>query len=140
MRLLAHLIAADVRHHRVILLVWVAVIVACAAVSAASPLLAGDPGHAWTIALAGALLWWAWLLLFVTIVPTIVQSHPVVGSTAFWMTRPVPAMTLLGSKALLLVTALVVLPALADVPQMAAYGIPFTRMLAVVAQSMRDSS
>jgi hypothetical protein len=47
-----------------------------------------------------------WVILLVRLV----QSEPVIGSTSFWLTRPVPKSVFLGSKAIFLLT-LVLLPA-----------------------------
>jgi hypothetical protein len=55
-------------------------------------------------------LWLIELLLFLLLVPLIVQADPPVTTDAFWMTRPIPPQRLLSDKALLLWTALALLP------------------------------
>jgi hypothetical protein len=61
------------------------------------------------------------ILLFV-IVPMLVQEEPLVGTTAFWFTRPLRRSAILGAKALF-VAMLVLLPLLTEVAVFLAHGV-----------------
>jgi len=134
MSLLTHLVIADVRRHRLVLAVWLFIVVATAIVDGARPLLGADPAVR-AVGILGSLLWLAYLLLMIVLIPLVVQTHPLVGSTAFWMTRPIPPRTLLVSKAVLLAVVMIAAPMLAEAVLMAAYYVPLAQIAAVAAQT-----
>jgi len=134
MSVLTHLIAADVRRHRLLLAAWLTIVVATTIVDWARPILAADSAVG-TIGILGSLLWLTQLLLMVVLVPLVVQTHPLIGSDAFWMTRPIPPGTLLESKAVLLAIVIVAAPTLAEALLMAAYFVPPAQIAAVAAQT-----
>jgi hypothetical protein len=133
MKLLVHLVSADIRRFRLMIAVWIATVVADTLTTAVGPVVAGQPGPA--LAVAAALIWLARMLLFVALVATVVQSHPLVGSDAFWMTRPIPARTLLLSKLVLLTGLLVLVPLVCDAVLMAIYRVPRGEVALVLLQS-----
>lgn len=133
MKLLAHLIAADVRRFRGLIAVWVAIVLADALVDAMRPLSA-DPGFSQALMLMAELLGVARGLFLVLLVPLVVHAHPAVGSDAFWMTRPVPPRSLLLSKLILLSTLLIVLPLLRDLTFMGISRVPVREMALVAVQ------
>ena len=124
MRLLAHLLAADLRRHRLLVAFWLLVVASTAILDGVRPTLATDPALRGMAAFLGSLLWLAELLLRIVLVALVVQTHPLVGSDAFWMTRPIPPPTLLASKLVLLGVLTVVAPAFAKAALMAAHGVP----------------
>ena len=63
---------------------------------------------------------WGWI----SSSPLVVQTHPLVGSDAFWMTRPIPPVTLMLSKVVLLSALFLVVRTLSDIAIMAAYDLP----------------
>jgi hypothetical protein len=132
---IGHLVAADFRHHRWLLVLWLLVLVASTISYGTRPMFASDPALRSTAGLLDSLLWWAWLLLLAVIVPIVVQTHPLVGSDAFWMTRPIPPLTLLASKTAVLGIALVVVPAVVEAALMASYAVPWRRVALVEVQS-----
>jgi len=134
MSILAHLVAADVRRHRLLLAAWLSIVVATAIVDGTRPILAADSAVG-TIGILGSLLWLTALLLMIVLIPLVVQTHPLVGSDAFWMTRPIPPGALLVSKGVLIGIVMVAAPALAEAALMAAYYVPPAQIAAVAAQS-----
>ena len=135
MKLLRHLIAADLKRHRLLLAVWLFVVASKAIIDGVQPTLAGDAALSRIAGLLGFVLGMAELLLMIVLVPLLVHTHPLVGSDAFWMTRPIPPQTLLAGKALLLAAAVVGLPVVAEALLMGAYLVPPPRILAVAAGS-----
>jgi len=95
MRLLTHLVAGDVRCHRWLLAAWLAVVAAATILDGVGPLMAPRPAADNPLILLDGLLYFAWVLLRVIVVARIIHTHPVVGSTAFWQTRPSPPMLLM---------------------------------------------
>jgi hypothetical protein len=124
MRLLAHLLAADARRHRLLVAFWLLVVAGTTILDGVRPTLATDAALRGVAAFLGSLLWLAELLLRIVLVAFVVQTHPLVGSDAFWTTRPIPPPTLLASKLVLLGLVTVVAPAFAKAALMAAYGVP----------------
>ena len=124
MRLLAHLLAADLRRHRLLVAFWLLVVACTAILDGMRPVLATDAALRGMAAFLGSLLWPAELLLRIVLVAVVVQTHPLVGSDAFWTTRPIPPGTLLSSKLILLGVVTVVAPAFARAALMTAYGVP----------------
>jgi hypothetical protein len=135
MRLLAHLVVADVRRHRWLLSLWLLVLVASAIVQAVRPTLAAQPAAANTIALLDGLLLIVRLLLRVLLAALVVQTHPLVGSDAFWLTRPIPPMLLLRAKVVVLTTFLVLAPVAAEIVLMVSYGVPPSQIVRVAIES-----
>ncbi|HEV8395507.1 MAG TPA: hypothetical protein VGQ37_14610 [Vicinamibacterales bacterium] len=77
----------------------------------------------------------AWVLLRIMVVAQVIHTHPVVGSTAFWPTRPIPPLLLLRAKVVLLAVTLIVVPVAAEALLMAAYGVTFGELLRVAAET-----
>ena len=120
MTLLAHLVRADVRRFGVPLTGWVLLQIADTIFRGARPALATDMRLATMFELLGTVLLATRLLGMIVIVALVVQTHALVGSDGFWMTRPIHWRTLLASKLVLLGTTFVVVPILCDVGLMLA--------------------
>ena len=134
MRIINHLIAADLRRHRLLLTAWLAIVVATAALAGARPLLAaGDVGP--SVSILSSLLSLTQFLLLIVLIATVVQTHPAVGSDAFWMTRPIPPGALLVAKLVLLGGATIVIPMVTEAILMAANAVPAAQIAAVAAQT-----
>ena len=103
MKLILHLAWHDLRSQRVPLLVWAGILALLPAsiLLDSAPLLglAPRPGFLGLRYLLAALL-----------AALIIQRDPLVGTTAFWLTRPISRTTLFVSKFVSLVTVLVALP------------------------------
>ncbi|CAN5798326.1 hypothetical protein BH18ACI5_BH18ACI5_17350 [soil metagenome] len=89
---------------------------------------------AW-LGFAAGLLHLTYALLFAGLIAIVVQSHSLVGTTAFWFARPIPPPTLLVSKVWLLVVVLILVPTVVDVSTMLRYRIPTLEILQVKLQS-----
>lgn len=135
MNLILHLVRWDVRRFRLLLLLWVLVVAAGAVLTGAWPVAAVAVSARNTVGLAGGLLALTESLFSVALITLVIQEHPLVGTTAFWMTRPIPPLALLASKLVLLTGVMVVVPVLAEVLLMVAYGVPAANVAAVAAQS-----
>ena len=135
MRLVTHLLVADLRRFRSTLISWVALVVITTALEGAAPELVPNSGLALGASVASGLLSVATILYFVALIAVVVQNHTVVGTTAFWFARPIPPLSLLVSKAVLLVGVLAVVPIAGDMVLMAVNHVPVFRMIPVVLQS-----
>jgi hypothetical protein len=135
MNLIPHLLRWDVRRFRVLLAVWVVLVVANAALEGVWPILAADLATRHTVGLIGNLVWLARLLLTFVLAALVVQAHPLVGSDAFWTTRPIPPGMLLASKLILLGAMMIAIPVAADVALMIVYHVPPNEIAAVAAQN-----
>lgn len=135
MRLVQHLVRADIRQFRLLLAVWLILVVSGAILDGVRPMLAADLAVRSAAGLVGSLLWLAELLFGVALIALLVQAHPLVGSDAFWMTRPISPRALLAAKAILLGVVMIALPVFADVGLMAFYEVPPTRIATVSLQT-----
>ena len=135
MKLLAHLVAADARRFRFAIPVWIMVVAAGAIVTLIWPVVPQRPGISRAVMLIAFLLGLAHLLLSVALVPLVVQTHPGVGSDAFWMTRPIPLRMLFASKLALLSLLLLVVPIVSDLTLMTIHRVPPAEMTRVAVQS-----
>jgi hypothetical protein len=110
MKLLAHLVRADVRQFRWAILLWLVLVAAESVLTAMRPAFLDDLRVYAYIRMILGLLWYALQLAKLLLVPLVVQAHPAVGTDAFWMTRPIPPQTLFASKVALLATLTVLVP------------------------------
>ena len=131
----AHLVRADARRFRVLLAVWVLLQLADTIFRAVRPMLAADVRLATAVELLGTVLYLTRWLGMIVVVALVVHSHALVGSDAFWMTRPIAWRELLASKLLLLGTAFVVVPCVCDVALMVASRVPVSDIPAVTVQT-----
>ena len=114
---------------------WLAVSAASTALDGVRPMFASEAFGMNGIDVAGDLVGIAKVFFGFMLIPLVVQTHPLVGSDAFWMTRPIPPRTLLASKLILLVAVIVVIPVACELALMAAYKVPPRRMAAVAVQT-----
>jgi len=128
----AHLVRTDARRFRLLLAAWGLIQVADAVMRAMRPALALDQRLALPLELLAAVLFALRWLGTIVIVPLVVQMHPLVGSDAFWMTRPIPWRTLFTSKVLLLGMVLVAVPTVAEACLMLAFRVPIADAFGVL--------
>ena len=124
MKLVAHLLMNDVRRFRGLIAIWIALVVAGVALYAWSPTLAGEPRRFAAVQTIAGLLWLTRQLFRVILIARVVHADPAVGSTAFWMTRPVPPTALLASKVALILGLTVAVPAAGDLVLGLLYRVP----------------
>ncbi|MEO5894819.1 MAG: hypothetical protein ABIS06_03875 [Vicinamibacterales bacterium] len=135
MKLLVHLIAADLRRFRSTVAAWAGLILIMGIVRALTPTVAHNDALWVWLGFASGLLELAYGLFFAALVAVVVQGHSLVGTTAFWFARPIPPRMLMLSKAFVLLLVVVALPAIIDVALMARYRVPAALMVLVVGQA-----
>jgi hypothetical protein len=119
--MIPHLLKTDVKRSRFLLAAWALLI-------AAQCPLGGWNVHPGDMAMKGVYVTISLLiplfqvLMLVVIIPHVVQEEPLVGTTAFWFTRPISRSVLLKEKALF-GAFLVALPLLVEVCVLAANGV-----------------
>ena len=121
MNLVLHIFKKDIRHLRGLLATWLLLVLLQAGLSG-SGLASLSDNMAWqiTFSLLAVLIPMLQSLLIFAIVPLLIQDEPLVGTTAFWATRPVSRDILLRSKALYCGGLLVLLPLLIELAVLAA--------------------
>jgi hypothetical protein len=107
MNLTWHQLKKDVRRTRVLLGLWLFVAVLRFALVGAN---ANPSDLAWqtSLNLLSVVTVLLGTLLVMVLVPLIIQQEPLVGTTAFWLTRPISRATLLKEKSLLLLGLILV--------------------------------
>ncbi|HXH34343.1 MAG TPA: hypothetical protein VNJ54_08020, partial [Plantibacter sp.] len=111
-------------------------VVITAVMEAAQPRVGGNQALSEWLGVMGALLWLASAMFTAAIVASVVQTHTLVGTTAFWFARPIPARDLLVAKILLLFLVLVAFPVACNVAVMLPYHVPPSRMALVALQGI----
>ncbi len=132
MSLLAHHMKKDARHLRWLLGLWVLLVAAEALLINFGNRAEPDnlPAQI-AYQMISVLLPMLQYLLVIVMVPLLVQDEPLVGTTAFWFTRPVPRRLLLSSKALFCLLAFVVLPALVELAVLSINRVPLMDVASV---------
>ena len=123
MSLTLHLVRKDFRRARMILGIWYPILILSVALATKVELFLEDRGPVQEVAtpssaefdfavvvLVGLLVVFLDLLLRAAIVSKLVHEDATVGSTAFWLSRPVSGGTLLYSKAILLALSMIFPP------------------------------
>lgn len=134
MKHLTHLLAGDLRHFRALIAAWVLVAGAAAALDGAAPLLLQQLDNRQWLFFSTRLLQLADGVLTLSLVAFVVQAHPLVGSDAFWMTRPIRWDRLLTSKMILLTAVLVGVPVICELVHLRVYDVPLAISARAVAQ------
>jgi hypothetical protein len=111
-----HLFKKDVRHLLILLALWL-LLVLCQAVLIGTGMgaAAGDMVLQVIYSMVSMLIPVLQFIVLVVIVPLLVQDEPLVGTTAFWFTRPVARKDLLAGKSLFIGALLVLPPLLAEI-------------------------
>ena len=136
MKHLRHLVNADVRRFSLLLAVWVLIQVMDTVFRSVRPVYATDRGLVTVFELLATILFVIRWLGMIFIVPLVVQTHALVGSDAFWMTRPIPWRALLAAKAVLLGATFVAVPALCELSLMLVFRVPFRETSFVTFQTI----
>ena len=135
MTLFRHLVQADVRQFRLALAIWCALVITAATIHGVRPSCAGDFTQYELLGLLAALVWTGGLLVMLGFTAQAVHAHSLVGTTAFWMTRPIPPWTLLAAKLALVGIVLVLVPVFAEVVLMTVHGASLESMVALALQA-----
>jgi hypothetical protein len=121
MSIVLHLIKKDLRHIWIPLAVWLALLV-LSLVLIGSAINPGDSKTQNLYQLLSMLLPLFQALTLIAIIPSVIQEDSPVGTTAFWLTRPITRATLLQSKTLFLLLILLLPPLVAELIVLAANG------------------
>lgn len=133
MSLMIHQFKKDVRHFRLLLIIWFLLIALQSVLSASGGGAAFDDMRMQIVfSMIAFLVPLLQVVLLIVAIPLLVQDEPLVGSTAFWFTRPISRKTLLGTKTFFITTLLLLPPVLAEIIVLACNGITaYDIMLAV---------
>jgi hypothetical protein len=131
MKVGGRVIPAGHRQFRWPILLWLAIVAAETVLTAIRPAFLSDMRAYGNAGMMLNLLWDARQLAMLLMVPLVVQAHPAVGTDAFWMTRPFPPGTVFASKAILLATLTVLVPAAATLALMLWIQVPLREALLV---------
>ena len=123
MKLILHIIRKDFRHLRFILSAWIALVVLMGASTAHWAQLSGDSENYFHLYHVLAQFAIVELLVRAAVVSRLIHSDSTVGSTAFWLSRPIPKAKLLASKAVFLALLVVLPTAILE----SEFGSPFSR-------------
>ncbi len=111
MNLALHLVACDLRCMRHYLSLWLGLVILQAVLVGYAPHLSpdypGDRGHFFFLSSFAWLVAVLKICLLAVIVTQLVQKDSTIGSTAFWLSRPVSRARLLSGKVLFLVLAII---------------------------------
>lgn len=129
MALTWHILRKDLRRLRWLLLAWLLLVALGPIAMVYAPLAVvrdgTDTAIVTLLSMFGSM---ATALLSVVITSVLVHDEPLVGSEAFWLTRPIPRTTLFASKAVLLLACIVLPSVIADETLLAMMHVP-TRLL-----------
>jgi len=109
MNLVIHVLKKDIRRSWVLLSVWLVLLVLQGVLIGASTNPGDQPMQA-LYQILSQLVPFFEALLIIVIVPHVLQEEPLVGTTAFWLTRPISGSTLLKAKTLFALAVLVLPP------------------------------
>lgn len=113
--LIIHLFKKDVRRLRILLCLWFLLIIfECLLVGRGSTTAASDIVLTYFYSVLGYLVPMFELLLVLILVPLVIQDEPLVGTDAFWFTRPISRKMLLKTKALFALCLLILPPLIAQ--------------------------
>jgi hypothetical protein len=136
MNMVLHLVKWDVRRFRILLSLWVLLVAGSTVLDGVWPAMAVAMEARQTVTLTGSLLGLIQMLFSMTLIAAIVHEHPLAGTTAFWMTRPIPWRSLFTAKLILLLNVFVAVPVVAEIVLMIVYDVPATDLAAVAAESL----
>jgi hypothetical protein len=138
--MLWHMVRGDLRRHRGMLGLWLLLSAGTAGVEGAAPYLVLDPEPASLLGFATVALNLAALVVAVVLAPIVIQSDAFVGSTAFWMTRPIAPIVIAAAKLLLVFVAGVGLPVALNAGVLAAADVPGHTIAMATAGSVLNRS
>jgi hypothetical protein len=124
MNLVTHIVNTDARRLRIPLALWGLFVALDLAVFGAQ-IQTGQPGLGiWMTA-----LFFFQQVLVLLLVPVLIQNDLVIGSTAFWISRPIAPLKMLSGKLAFIGFFLVVLPLVLTIPLLLISGMPLKNIL-----------
>lgn len=140
MNLLAHHIRKDIRHVRWLLALWVLLVLAqFVLVGMGSRAEPDNVAAQISYQMITMMLPFLQAVLLLVMIPVLVHDEPLVGTTAFWYTRPIPRLLLLWSKALFIGIAFIIFPAVVELTVMAANSVPLRELAGIAPEILYDS-
>jgi len=133
MTLAWHIAAKDLRRHRLTLIAWALVLLVTMSFRVITPQIGQDPAWRMMVPLWAVLATLGYVVIWIVCVASLIQDDPLVGSTAFWLTRPIAPTQLLGAKLLGLFVCIIAPSLLLEAIVMAAWraspGVIFVALL-----------
>jgi len=138
--LLPHLILKDLRHVRLLFGLWLFLLLAQGTLIG-SGFNAGPGQMLWQVVYTILAMGIPMLqgLVIVILLPILIQDESLVGTTAFWFTRPISRGTLLAAKTVFVASFLVIPPLVVEVLVFAANGIEMRDILRALPQVLYGS-
>lgn len=132
MNLLVHHLRKDARHLRGLLIAWALLVLAQGVLIGWGNRAEPDNSAALVaFEIVATLLPVLQGLLTIVLIPLLVHDEPQVGTTGFWLTRPLPRSTLLSSKLLSVLAVVVLFPWMVDLVVMAANKVPLADLVLI---------
>jgi len=138
MNLVSHLFKKDVRRLRVSLIFWFLTVLLASGVNLIQ-VPTGDLAVQSILRLVLALVAMCQFIMMALIVPFLMHSEPLTGTTAFWLTRPIKRSDVLKSKLLFAGLFLLLLPVVTNVVLLVANQVPVAYILASVPETLLSS-
>ena len=132
MNLVVHQFKKDLRRTSLLLGLWSLIIIIQVLLIGVNPK-PGDVLLSWSLPVTGMVLGTINSILVLVMIPILVHQEPLVGTKAFWFTRPISRADLLCSKALY-VLLLVSLPILIKSSSFFAHGVTFKDVMLAIPQ------
>ncbi len=133
MKFLPYLLKKDLIRLKYLLLVWLLLILAQSALGIGGHNLAAEYlEFQMLLPLLAKLISFLQGLMVIVIVPLIIQDDSIVGTTAFWFTRPIPRKGLLFTKSCLVLILLAIPPLIAEIFVLSAHGATIYYLLLAV--------
>jgi hypothetical protein len=136
MSLVPHLVSADLRRFRVGLIVWCAIVAAAALLHGVQPAFADDGRVPELITFLTVIVWGGGSLVMLGLTAQVMQADPLIGTNAFWMTRPIAPLSLFSAKFVFLALVMVLVPVAAEVVLMAVHNVTPSTIIAVAVQAV----
>jgi ABC-type transport system involved in multi-copper enzyme maturation permease subunit len=134
MRLAWHIVKKDFRLERAIVIAWILLVLINLVDRLAVPALAGNTQWQNYFGTWSLMVGLSTLLVLLLCIANVIQADRLVGSTAFWLTRPIPRGTLLASK-LFGLSLFIILPSLlVEAILMAAFHVSAATLAAALLQ------
>jgi hypothetical protein len=134
MKTIFHLACTDLRRLWPLLLLLTAIHAFRAFSAEWASVWSTDLRNAWAVDGVNGGLLIAEVLVFSLAVSLVVHGDPLVGSRAFWLTRPIASRTMFMAKLLVLIVLLVLIPVMLNAGRLATYGAPASAVTAASAQ------
>lgn len=133
MNMIKHLFRKDARRLRLFLIFWLSIVTLVTILGGFKATTdASDFARQQVIQMVYGLAFLCRFIMLALLVPFLLHSEPLTGTTAFWLTRPIRRIDVLKSKLTFIAFFMVALPLMTDLALYMASGVPFPLMLAAI--------